>query len=178
MTYFIWLLRIVHIVAGAFWFGGVIMMTFFVGPTVREMGEAGPKFVALLVRNRKFTTRMSIAAGLTALAGGILYWIDSIGSHILLDDVRRGHGVRDRRLLRHHRFCSRHFDRSADDKRAGESRRADPGETDTRTTSPTPIAPEATDDLFDDRIRHPAAFVDFHVDRQVFRFLIFSENGS
>jgi uncharacterized membrane protein len=79
MTYFIWLLRIVHIVAGAFWFGGVIMMTFFVGPTVREMGEAGPKFVALLVRNRKFTVWMSIAAGLTALAGAILYWIDSAG---------------------------------------------------------------------------------------------------
>jgi len=79
MTYFIWLLRIVHIVTGSFWFGGVIMMTFFVGPTVREMGEAGPKFVALLVRNRKFTTRMSIAAGLTALAGATLYWIDSAG---------------------------------------------------------------------------------------------------
>ena len=79
MTYFIWLLRIVHIVAGAFWFGGSMMMMFFVGPTVREMGEAGPKFIALLVRNRKFTIRMSIAAGLTALAGVILYWIDSSG---------------------------------------------------------------------------------------------------
>jgi hypothetical protein len=79
MTYFIWLVRIVHIVAGAFWFGGVIMMTFFVGPTLREMGEAGPKFVALLVRNRKFTVRMSIAAGLTVLAGATMYWIDSAG---------------------------------------------------------------------------------------------------
>jgi uncharacterized membrane protein len=79
MTYFIWLLRIVHIVAGAFWFGGSMMMMFFVGPTVREMGEAGPKFVAYLVRNRKFTVHMSIAAGLTALAGVILYWIDSAG---------------------------------------------------------------------------------------------------
>lgn len=79
MTYFIWLLRILHIVAGSFWFGGVIMMSFFVAPTVREMGEAGPKFAAMLVRNRKFTVRMSIAAGLTVLAGFILYWIDSNG---------------------------------------------------------------------------------------------------
>lgn len=79
MTYFIWLLRIVHIGAGAFWFGGVLMMTFFIGPTVREMGEAGPRFVAHLVRNLKFTTRMSIAAGSTVLAGFILYWIDSSG---------------------------------------------------------------------------------------------------
>lgn len=56
-----------------------MMMMFFVGPTVREMGEAGPKFVAHLVRNRKITVYMSIAAGLTALAGTILYWIDSAG---------------------------------------------------------------------------------------------------
>ena len=79
MTYFIWLLRIVHIGAGAFWFGGVLMMTFFIGPTLREMGEAGPKFVAHLVKNLKFTIRMSMAAGLTVLAGFILYWIDSSG---------------------------------------------------------------------------------------------------
>ena len=79
MNYFIWLLRIVHIGAGAFWFGGVLMMTFFIGPTVREMGEAGPRFVAHLVRNLKFTTRMSIVAGSTVLAGFILYWIDSHG---------------------------------------------------------------------------------------------------
>jgi uncharacterized membrane protein len=79
MTYWIWLLRIVHIGAGVFWFGGVLMMTFFIGPTVGAMGEAGPKFVRHLVRNMKFTTRMSIAAGLTALAGFLLYWHDSSG---------------------------------------------------------------------------------------------------
>ena len=79
MTYFIWLLRIVHIGAGAFWFGGVMMMAFFIAPTLREMGDAGPKFVAYLVRNLKFTTRMMAAAGLTVLAGFSLYWIDSQG---------------------------------------------------------------------------------------------------
>jgi len=79
MTYFIWLLRLVHILSGAFWFGGNLMMMFFVGPTVREMGEAGPKFVGHLVRNLKFTTYMTVAAGLTALAGVSLYWIDSSG---------------------------------------------------------------------------------------------------
>ena len=79
MTYFIWILRIVHIGAGVFWVGGVLMMTFFIGPTVGAMGEAGPKFVAHLVNTMKFTTRMSIAAGLTALAGATLYWIDSQG---------------------------------------------------------------------------------------------------
>ena len=79
MIYFIWFLRIVHIGAGIFWVGGVLMMTFFIGPTVGAMGEAGPKFVGHLVNNLKFTTRMSIAAGATVLAGAILYWRDSQG---------------------------------------------------------------------------------------------------
>ena len=89
------ILRIVHIVAGAFWFGGVAMMTFFIAPTLREMGDAGPKFVAALVRNRKFTVRMSAAAGLTVLAGFILYWIDSSGftSEWMQSSPGRGFGI-------------------------------------------------------------------------------------
>jgi len=34
MIYLIWLLRIIHIVGGVFWVGGVLTMTFFIGPTV------------------------------------------------------------------------------------------------------------------------------------------------
>lgn len=79
MTYFIWLLRIVHILSGAFWYGSVLFMTFFIVPTVREMGEAGPKFVAHLVKKQKSPTYLSIAAGSTVLAGFLLYWIDSSG---------------------------------------------------------------------------------------------------
>lgn len=79
MDYLHLIFRVIHIGAGVFWVGGTLMMTFFIAPTVSAMGEAGPKFVAHMVRNLKFTSRMSAAAGLTALAGGILYWIDSNG---------------------------------------------------------------------------------------------------
>ena len=51
--YLVWLLRIIHIVGGVFWVGGSIVMTYFVGPAVGAMGEAGPKFMADLVNNRK-----------------------------------------------------------------------------------------------------------------------------
>ena len=78
--YLIWLFRIIHIVAGVFWVGGVLMMTFFIAPTVGATGEAGQKFVSHLMSNLKFSARMSAAAGLTILAGGILYWNDSAGS--------------------------------------------------------------------------------------------------
>ncbi len=79
MTYFIWLLRIVHIGAGVFWVGGAWMMAFLIAPTIRATGETGQKFAAHLVSAMKMTQKMSIASGLTALAGVALYWIDSNG---------------------------------------------------------------------------------------------------
>ncbi len=77
MDYLHLVLRIIHIGAGIFWVGGVLMIVVFIAPTIGALGDAGPKFMAHMVQNLKFTTRMSIAAGLTALAGAWLYWIDS-----------------------------------------------------------------------------------------------------
>jgi len=77
MTYLIWLLRIIHIVAGVFWVGGTLFMTFFVVPTVGATGEAGQKFVGHLMNNLKLSNRMSAAAGMTVLAGLILYGLDA-----------------------------------------------------------------------------------------------------
>ena len=54
-------------------------MNFFVGPTVQATGEAGQKFMAHLVTKAKISMRITIAAILTVLAGGWLYWIDSGG---------------------------------------------------------------------------------------------------
>jgi uncharacterized membrane protein len=79
MTYYIWLLRIVHIGAGVFWVGGTLTMTFFIAPTIRATAEAGQRFVGHLMNNMKFSQRMSAAAGLTILAGFLLYWQDSSG---------------------------------------------------------------------------------------------------
>ena len=95
MTYFIWFLRIVHILAGIFWVGGTLIMAFFVGPTAGATGEAGQKFVGHLVNNLKFSSRMSAAAGSTILAGFILYWIDSNGftSAWMSSGAGRGFGI-------------------------------------------------------------------------------------
>ena len=79
MTYFIWLLRIIHIGAGVFWVGASLAMMFFVGPAVGATGDAGQKFLSHLMINRKISARISAAAGASVLAGAILYWIDSQG---------------------------------------------------------------------------------------------------
>ena len=77
MIYLIWLLRIIHIVAGVFWVGGTLFMTFFVIPAMGATGEAGQKFVGHLMNNLKLNNRLSAAAGLTVLAGFILYGLDA-----------------------------------------------------------------------------------------------------
>src|SRR5688500_6510281 len=77
MIYLIWLLRIIHIVAGVFWVGGTLIMTFFIGPTVGAIGEPGQKFVAHMMNNLKFSNRMAMASGSTILAGVILYALDA-----------------------------------------------------------------------------------------------------
>lgn len=95
MIYLIWLLRIIHIVAGVFWVGGTLMMTFFIAPTIGSTGESGQRFVGHLMNNLKFSNRMAIAAGSTILAGFILYWIDSQGftSAWMSSGAGRGFGI-------------------------------------------------------------------------------------
>ncbi len=95
MTYFIWLLRIIHIVGGVFWVGGSLVMTFFVGPTIGATADAGQKFVGHLMNNLKFSNRMAAASGSTILAGFILYWIDSQGfsSPWMSSGAGRGFGI-------------------------------------------------------------------------------------
>jgi hypothetical protein len=78
MSALILLLRLLHIVGGAFWVGAVILTVFFIEPTAGELGPAGDRFMAHLVRRRAALV-MAIAA-ITALgAGAALYWIDSGG---------------------------------------------------------------------------------------------------
>ena len=95
MNYLVITLRIIHIVAGIFWVGGVLMMTFFIGPTIGATAEAGQKFVGHLMNNLKFSNRIAAAAGFTILAGFILYWIDSDGftSAWMTSGAGRGFGI-------------------------------------------------------------------------------------
>ena len=69
MTYLIWVLRLIHILGGVFWVGGVLTMAFFVGPAVGAVGEAGQKFMAQFVSKSRFPQRTTAEAIRTILAG-------------------------------------------------------------------------------------------------------------
>jgi uncharacterized membrane protein len=78
MTTELIILRIVHIVGGIFWVGGVLLTTFFLIPAIATMGPAGGEVFAAIQR-RKLSTYLFAASLLTVLSGLRLLWITSGG---------------------------------------------------------------------------------------------------
>ena len=79
MDIFLLVLRFVHVLAGVVWVGGALIMNFFIGPTIGATAQAGKQFAGHLMLKTRFAMTMTIAAVLTVLAGGFLYWRDSQG---------------------------------------------------------------------------------------------------
>jgi len=84
-------LRFLHVVGGAFWYGSAMVMGLFIGPTVAAIGDAGPKFMSHLILEKKLHRTIAVAAGMTAVGGAGLYWIDSAG--FTSDWVKSGPGI-------------------------------------------------------------------------------------
>ena len=72
-------LRLVHVVSGAFWFGAVFTNFVFVQPAVLGSGADGQRVMVHILRDRRFLDVVLAAAVLTGIAGGILFWRDSNG---------------------------------------------------------------------------------------------------
>lgn len=80
MTAEIIVLRFVHIVGGIFWVGAMFMNSFFLFPTLAEVGPgAGPIMAGL--QRRKFMSILPIVAVITMLAGARLMYIGSSSSN-------------------------------------------------------------------------------------------------
>jgi hypothetical protein len=67
-------LRIVHILAGVFWVGAALTVILFIQPTAREVGPAAGPFMAHLAGRKRLIDFVLSAAGLTVLAGLLMYW--------------------------------------------------------------------------------------------------------
>ena len=79
MNYLKEILRLIHILGGMYWFGSVLMMYFFVTPSVVATGDAGQQFMKYLGGRSGLSNSILVAALGSALAGAWLYWIDSNG---------------------------------------------------------------------------------------------------
>ncbi len=72
-TYMV-VLRILHILAGVFWVGAAFTTILFLQPTAREVGPAAGPFMAHLAGKKRLVDWVLRAAGLTVLAGLLMYW--------------------------------------------------------------------------------------------------------
>jgi putative copper export protein len=70
MEYLI-LLRFIHIVSAIFWAGSIMLLAWYIGPSVKALGPDGGKFMQQLTKTNKYPVVMLIAGTLTNL-GGIL----------------------------------------------------------------------------------------------------------
>jgi uncharacterized membrane protein len=79
MNILVFILRLIHILSGVFWVGTAFFAGLFLEPAVRDTGEAGQKMMGHMIAKGRMSTRVTVAAALTVLAGATLYWIDSHG---------------------------------------------------------------------------------------------------
>ena len=73
------ILRLLHIVGGAFWVGTVVTGVFFIEPTAQALDREGERFFAHLVIRRRLALVLAVAAVTAIGAGAVMYWIDSDG---------------------------------------------------------------------------------------------------
>ncbi|HEX6399011.1 MAG TPA: hypothetical protein VF108_00900 [Actinomycetota bacterium] len=74
MDLYMLVLRIVHILAGAFWVGSALTVFLFLQPAAREVGPAAGPFMTHLAQKKRLPDIVLGAAGLTILAGLLMYW--------------------------------------------------------------------------------------------------------
>jgi hypothetical protein len=67
------LMRVLHVMLGAFWVGAVVFMAFFLTPTVAELGPDGAKVMAGLTR-RGVLNIIPIVALVNIASGVWLFW--------------------------------------------------------------------------------------------------------
>lgn len=64
-------LRITHILAGIMWVGAGLFMVFIIAPTMQKMRNG--EIIQNILTHSRYSVYMSVSAGLTVLAGILLY---------------------------------------------------------------------------------------------------------
>jgi uncharacterized membrane protein len=72
-------LRILHVVGGAFWIGVVVFFRFFLQPAIEAIGPESQKFDQALNKNNRFSQFMGAITLLNVLSGFILFYLTSGG---------------------------------------------------------------------------------------------------
>jgi hypothetical protein len=89
------ILRLIHILAGAFWVGAVFTNAFFVQPTADALGPEAGRFQLRLMGPARFPAAILSSAGVTIAAGIALLWLgtDGLDPELLFAESRLGFTV-------------------------------------------------------------------------------------
>jgi uncharacterized membrane protein len=68
--------RILHIMAGVAWVGGLILLVLYLQPSAKSLGPAAGPFMMELLAKRKLPIFLLMSGAVTIVAGGFLYWHD------------------------------------------------------------------------------------------------------
>ena len=90
-TFYLIVLRFVHVVASVCWAGGGFVTFLFIGPTAKDLAPAGMQFLAHMAGKRRFNTFMVINSTLTVLTGALLLWQFTSGD--LMTYMQTGPGL-------------------------------------------------------------------------------------
>ncbi len=74
------LLRLIHILGGAFWFGSLMFVAIFLLPTLKAIGPASGAVMQQLTEVRKLPLYMMFVPIITILSGLGLFYNDSVGT--------------------------------------------------------------------------------------------------
>jgi hypothetical protein len=75
-------LRLLHIVSGAFWVGSIVLAVLFIEPTAKAFGTTGERFLAYALFRMRLLPILVGAATVTIGTGAALYWIASGGLRV------------------------------------------------------------------------------------------------
>lgn len=81
MTLLIAVLRLLHIVAAFVWFGLGTVMTLYIVPAAQAADDNGSHYLKSLFTNTRIAMAFPVAAGLTTLAGILLYLTGDVGNN-------------------------------------------------------------------------------------------------
>ncbi len=77
-------LRLIHVVGGAFWLGAAATLFLFLQPTALATAPEGQRFMLHVLRNRHFSEVVLVDALLTGAAGAVLFWRNTNGFELEL----------------------------------------------------------------------------------------------
>lgn len=74
LTFYLIVLRLVHVVSSLCWAGGGFVTFLFLEPTAKDLEPTGMQFLQHMVGKRRFNMFMVVNSTLTVLSGALLIW--------------------------------------------------------------------------------------------------------